>query len=103
MKTMPAKKIDITTENYAMLQPTGDRILLKRDSGEEKTEAGIWFAKEQNRQTGTVIAVGDDEIFTKENARIKPGCKIYFLEEGYVPLGDFLLMKATSVLGVFTK
>ncbi len=100
---MPAKKIDITTENYAMLQPTGDRILLKRDSGEEKTEAGIWFAKEQNRQTGTVIAVGDDEIFTKENARIKPGCKIYFLEEGYVPLDDFLLMKATSVLGVFTK
>ena len=100
---MPAKKIDITTEDYAMLQPTGDRILLKRDSGEEKTEAGIWFAKEQNRQTGTVIAVGDDEIVTKENARIKPGCKIYFLEEGYVPLGDFMLMKATSVLGVFTK
>ena len=100
---MPAKKIDIPTEDYAMLQPTGDRILLQRDSGEEKTEAGIWFAKEQNRQTGTVIAVGDDEIFTKENARITPGCKIYFLEEGYVPLGDFMLMKATSVLGVFTK
>jgi len=100
---MPAKKIDITTEDYAMLQPTGDRILLKRDSGEEKTEAGIWFAKEQNRQTGTVIAVGDDEIFTKENARIKPGCKIYFLEEGYINIGDFMLMKATSVLGVFHK
>ena len=26
-----AKKIDITEEDYAMLMPTGDRILVKRD------------------------------------------------------------------------
>ena len=30
MKTM-AKKIDITEEDYAMLMPTGDRSLVKRD------------------------------------------------------------------------
>ena len=30
-----AKRIDITNEDYAMLQPTGDRILVKRDKGEE--------------------------------------------------------------------
>jgi co-chaperonin GroES (HSP10) len=97
-----AKRIDITNEDYAMLQPTGDRILVKRDKGEEKTESGVFYAREQNRQTGTVIAIGDDEMFTDGKSRIKLGSKIYFLEEGYVPIGDFMLMKSTSVLGVFT-
>ena len=96
-----AKKIDITKEDYAMLMPTGDRILVKRDKGEEKTSSGIFYVKEQNRQTGVVVAVGDDEMFTEGKSRIKPGSKIYFLEEGYVPIGDYMLMKATSVIGVF--
>jgi len=96
-----AKKIDITEEDYAMLMPTGDRILVKRDKGEDRTESGIWYAKAQNRQTGIVVAVGDDEMFTEGKSRIQPGSKIYFLEEGYVPIGDYMLMKSTSVLGVF--
>ena len=96
-----AKKIDITEEDYAMLMPTGDRILVKRDKGEEKTESGIYFAREVNKNTGTVIAIGDGEVFEKENNRITVGAKVYFLEEGYVPIGDFMLMKTTSVLGVF--
>ena len=96
-----AKKIDITKEDYAMLMPTGDRVLIKRDKGEEKTESGIIYVKEQRRQTGVILAVGDDEKFTNGKSRITPGCKIYFIEEGYVPIGDFLLMKSTSVLGVF--
>ena len=95
-----AKKIDINDADYSQLLPTGNRILVKRDEGEERTESGIWYAKEQNRQTGTVIAIGDGDDF-KEGGRIVPGVKIIFLEEGYVPLGNFLLMKTTSVLGVF--
>ena len=96
-----AKKIDVNDADYLMLQPTGDRILVKRDDGEERTESGIWYAKQQNKNTGVVIAVGDDERFTEGKSLIKPGSRIYFLEEGYVPIGEFLLMKTTSVLGVF--
>jgi len=40
-------------------------------------------------------------MFTEGKSRIQPGSKIYFLEEGYVPIGDYMLMKSTSVLGVF--
>ena len=98
-----AKKIDITEEDYAMLMPTGDRILVKRDKGEEKTESGIFYVKEQRRQTGIVVAVGDDDKFTEGKSRIQPGSKIYFLEEGYINIGEFMLMKETSVLGVFHK
>ena len=31
-----AKKIDITEEDYLMLKPTGDRILVKRDAGKSE-------------------------------------------------------------------
>ena len=90
-----------TEDDFIMLQPTGDRILVKRDKGEEKSEAGIIFVKESRKNTGVVLAVGDDEKFTEGKSRIKPGSKIYFLEEGYVPIGDYMLMKESSVLGVF--
>ena len=96
-----AKKIDITEEDYAMLMPTGDRLLVKRDKGEEKSEAGIIFVKESRKNTGVVLAVGDDEKFTEGKSLIKPGSRIYFLDEGYVPIGPFLLMQTNSVLGVF--
>ena len=96
-----AKKIDITEEDYAMLMPTGDRILVKRDKGEEKTDSGIFYVKEQRRQTGIVVAIGDGDRFAEGKSRIQPGSKIYFLEEGYVPIGDYMLMQESSVLGVF--
>ena len=51
-----AKKIDINDEDYMMLQPTGERILVKRDAGEERTESGIYYAREQNRTTGVVVS-----------------------------------------------
>ena len=92
-------KIDLTTEDYTMLKPTGDRILVKRDAGEEKTEAGIWYAKEQNKQTGLVVAVGDDEVF--ETSRVKAGSKIYFIEKDYMPVGEFIIIKLSSIIGVF--
>ena len=40
--------------------------------------------KQQNRQTGVVLAVGDDEMFTEGKSRIVPGAKIYFVEADYV-------------------
>ena len=90
-------------EDFIMLQPTGDRILVKPDAGEEKSEAGIIFVKESKKNTGVVLAVGDDDKFTEGKSLIKPGSRIYFLREGYVDLGNFMLMQSSSVLGVFAK
>ena len=76
-----AKRIDITEENYSTLKPTGERILVKRDKGEERTESGVWYAKEQNRQTGTVIALGDAEMFEKETIVSKLAQKFTLLRK----------------------
>jgi co-chaperonin GroES (HSP10) len=94
-----AKRIDINDVDYQQFKPTQDFILAKRDAGEERTESGIYYAREQNKQTATVIEVGDDERF--EKSRIKQGVKIYFIEKDYMPLGEFILIKMSSVIGVF--
>jgi co-chaperonin GroES (HSP10) len=94
-----AKKIDINDVDYKTFLPCMDGVLLKRDKGEEKTESGIFYAREVNKQTGTVIAVGEDDRF--EKSRIKPGAKVYFIEKDYMPIGDFILIKMNSIIGVF--
>ena len=98
MKTI-AKRIDVNDVDYSQFLPTQDYVLVKRDSGEEKTEAGVWYAKEQNKQTGFVVAVGDDEVF--ETSRVKSGSKIYFIEKDYMPVGEFIIIKLSSIIGVF--
>ena len=57
-----AKKIDINDVYYKTFLPCMDGVLLKRDKGEEKTESGIFYAREVNKQTATVIAVGEDVL-----------------------------------------
>ena len=96
-----AKKIDINDVDYAKFLPTQDYVLAKRDKGEEQTAAGVWYAREEQKQTATVIAIGDSEDF--ETSRVKPGSKIYFVEKDYMPIGEFLIIKLTSVVGVFEK
>ena len=54
---------------------------------------------EKNKQTGFVVAVGDDEVF--ETSRVKDGSKIYFIEKDYMPIGEFIIIKLSSIIGVF--
>ena len=56
-----AKKIDINDVDYSRFLPTQDYVLAKRDEGEEKTESGVWYAKQQNKQTapfGCLLEIG---------------------------------------------
>ena len=72
-----AKKIDVNDADYLMLQPTGDRILVKRDDGEERTESGIWYAKQQNKNSSMGLIsfvkdrLGHDYRYAIDNSKIK--------------------------------
>ncbi len=94
-------KIDINDVDYSKFLPTQDYVLAKRDKGEDKTESGVWYAREEQKQTATALAIGDSEDF--ETSRVKVGSKFYFVEKDYMPLGEFLIIKLTSIIGVFEK
>lgn len=42
-----------------MLRPLGNRILIRPEPAQDKTESGLWIAEQKKPdQTGTVVAVG---------------------------------------------
>ena len=72
-----AKKIDITEEDYAMLMPTGNRILVKVVTKEKNAISNLCIGMPNNKidRLVYVIAVGDDEKFTDGKSRLPPDVK----------------------------
>lgn len=66
------------------VKPLGDKILVKRDQAESKTESGIYLpeAAKDKPRTGTVQAIGDGAMNPDTGERIplnvKKGDKVLF-------------------------
>ena len=82
------------------LIPLGDRVLVERQTADEKTAGGIFLpdnAKEKP-QIGKVVAVGDGRTAKdgkKTPLQVKPGDKVYFTSwagEDYKPAGENLVV-----------
>jgi len=64
--------------------PLGDRVIIKYDIPEEKTQGGLYIPASVNKEgkfTGTIYAIGD-----KCELNIKIGNRILFVRPG-VPVG----------------
>lgn len=59
------------------VQPLGDKILIKRDEAESRTESGIVLPEsaKDRPKTGTVEAVGDGALNTETGDRTPPALK----------------------------
>lgn len=72
------------TSKSAAIRPLGDKILVKRDEAQTKTETGIYLPEtgKERPKTGTVEAVGTGALNTDTGERIplsvKKGDKIIF-------------------------
>jgi chaperonin GroES len=66
------------------LQPIGDRIIVRRESSDEKTAGGILLpdAAKKKPQRGVVVAVGPGKVNKKTGSRVpmqlKAGDKVLF-------------------------
>ncbi len=54
------------------IRPLGDRVIVKRDEAEERTEAGIYLPEraKDTPKSGVVLAVGDGALNTDTGERI---------------------------------
>ncbi len=84
------------------LQPLGDRVLLKVEAAEEKTKGGLFIPQtaQEKTQTGSVVAVGDDETIKG----VKVGSKVMFdkyagtsIKEG---ADEYLVLHFTDLIAV---
>jgi len=91
------------------LQPLGDRVVIRRETAEEKTKGGLYLpdtAKDKPAR-GTVVSIGEGRLLdngTRSTFQIKEGDKVLFLsyagEEFKIGDDELLLMRESDVLAI---
>src|ERR1700694_641855 len=88
-------------------RPLGDRVLVKREMGQEKTASGLYIPEsaKEKAQMGAVLAVGNGR--TDTNGKIFPlnvsvGDKIYFGKYAGTEVLDqeHLIIREDEILGI---
>lgn len=91
-----------------MLQPLGDKVLVKPVSAEEKTKAGIYIpdtAKEEKAE-GEVIALGTGKLpdGKKYDFSVKKGDKVLYKKYGADDVKiegiEYKIMEENDILGI---
>lgn len=91
------------------LQPLGDRLVVRREDSEERTEGGIYLPDSaKNKPTrGVVVSVGDGKLLddgSRAAMQVKPGDRVLFTsyagETIEISDEEFLLMGESEVLAV---
>ena len=83
------------------IKPLGDRVLVKLEEVEEKTAGGIFIPQtaQEKTQSGTVVAVGDDEMI-----KVKEGQKVMYDKYAGTTVSvdnvDHLLIRYSDILAV---
>lgn len=91
------------------LQPLGDKVVVERDTVEEKTAGGIYIpdAAKDKPSRGTIIAIGTGKLLddgSRGKMQVKKGDRVLFTS--YAPetikLDDdeLLLMSETDILAI---
>lgn len=92
------------------VRPLGDKIIIRRDEADTKTDSGIYLpesAKDQPRQ-GTVVALGNG-VLNRESGEympftVKKGDSVLFSSYGGTEIkvdgDDMLIMTEDDVLGI---
>ena len=104
---MPA--VATKKKSKVTLQPLGDKVVVERDSTEEKTAGGIYIpdAAQDKPSRGTIIAVGTGKLLddgTRGKMQVKKGDRVLFTS--YAPEtikldeDELLLMSETDILAV---
>ena len=91
------------------LQPLGDRIVVKRNESNERTDGGIYLpdsAKDKPTR-GTIVSIGDGKLLddgTRGEMQVKIGDHVLFTSYAgeNIEIGDdeYLLMSESDVLAV---
>ena len=106
---MAATATKSKSKSKVTLQPLGDKVVVERDTVEDKTAGGIYIpdSAKDKPSRGTIIAVGTGKLLddgTRGKMQVKKGDRILFTS--YAPetikLDDeeLLLMSETDILAV---
>jgi chaperonin GroES len=88
-------------------KPLSDRVLVKRETGQEKTSTGLYIpdSAKEKAQIGAVLAVGDgraDEHGKSKPLAVKVGDKVYFGKYAGTEVidQDHIVIREDEILGI---
>jgi chaperonin GroES len=91
------------------LQPLGDRVVVQRESSEEKTSGGIVLpdSAKEKPQRGVIVSVGNGKLLDNGQRgalQVKPGDRVVFTswagETFKVDGEELLLMREEDILAI---
>lgn len=95
---------------FEKFKPLGDRVLVKRLEGQEKTAGGLFIpeAAKEKPQKGKVLAVGPgkcDETGKRVTLQVKEGDQVYFGKYAGTEIldNDHLVIREDEILGIVEK
>ena len=109
MSTATAKSKKAPARGNVRLQPLGDRVVIERESAEEKTAGGIVLPDSaQNKPArGKIISVGDGRLLDngqRNQIQVKVGDRVLFSsyagEQFKIGDQELLLMRKEDILAV---
>lgn len=109
MSTATAKSKKAPARGNVRLQPLGDRVVIERESAEEKTAGGIVLPDSaQNKPArGKIISVGEGRLLDngqRNQIQVKVGDRVLFSsyagEQFKVGDQELLLMREDDILAV---
>ncbi len=109
MSTATAKSKKAPARGNVRLQPLGDRVVIERESAEEKTAGGIVLPDSaQNKPArGKIISVGDGRLLDngqRNQIQVKVGDRVLFSsyagEQFKIGDQELLLMREDDILAV---
>ena len=109
MTTATKEKPVAKKKSELKLQPLGDRVVVQRESGEEKTAGGILLpdAAKEKPSRGKVVSVGNGKLLddgTRGKLQVKTGDRVLFSSWAgeTFKAGDeeLLLMREEDILAV---
>ncbi len=95
---------------FEKFKPLGDRVLVKRLEGQEKTAGGLYIpdAAKEKAQIGAVLAVGPGKVDNAGKAivpQVKEGDRVYFGKYAGTEVlnADHLVIREDEILGILEK
>ncbi len=109
MSTATAKSKKAPARGNVRLQPLGDRVVIERESAEEKTAGGIVlpYSAQNKPARGKIISVGDGRLLDngqRNQIQVKVGDRVLFSsyagEQFKIGDQELLLMREDDILAV---
>lgn len=84
------------------IKPLADRIIVLRDKPSNETDSGLLLPSEEDANTGTIIAIGE-QVLDTDNIQVGDRCAfpLYGGQQVMIDRKEFIILREDELFGTF--